>query len=70
MKIVTCDLCGRKIEGSPLCVEFRDGEHPHCGSTMHRKADVCEYCIGEIPDLSSNEEFDDMVKKTKDFIKS
>jgi hypothetical protein len=63
MKVITCDLCGDKINGTPIQVEFRDGEHPHCGSTMNKNADVCECCIKKIPDLSSNKEFDDMVKK-------
>lgn len=63
MKTVTCDLCGGKIDSEPIQVRFMDGEHPHCGSMMYKTADVCDRCIEDIPDLSSNQEFDDMVKK-------
>lgn len=64
MRTIKCDICGREIYSDAIKVEFLDGEHPHCGSTMHKTADVCIKCLEHI-ELSSNEEFDDVVKRLK-----
>lgn len=66
MITITCDGCGSKIESNETVrVEFRDGEHPHCGSTMHKTVDICFDCIRDIKDLSSNMEFYDFEKQQK-----
>lgn len=56
---VTCDLCGDNATGTTVKVEVRNGEHPHCGSTMHKDIDVCMQCIRRIK-LYSNQEYDDL----------
>ena len=63
MTIITCDFCQSKC--NPIVVRFRDGEHPHNGSTCYKTVDVCKDCARGIHDLSSSEEFDDMVEKLK-----
>lgn len=62
MTTVTCDLCGKKpaYNHEIIRVQFRDGEHPHCGSTMHKMADCCLNCLGRIPGLETQMEFDEM----------
>ncbi len=63
MTIVSCDICGKRLEYNHYVVkvEFRDGEHPHSKSTMHKTADCCPECVRRIPDLSCNKEFDEVV---------
>lgn len=63
MKTITCDICGFKSEFDMIKVRVRDGEHPHCGSTMHKRIDVCKDCIQAVPDLESSAEFEDLIRK-------
>jgi ribosome-binding protein aMBF1 (putative translation factor) len=65
MTTITCDLCGLDINGAPIKVELRDGEHPHCGSTMRTIVDCCVNCAVKIPNLESNAELDDVKKLCK-----
>ena len=59
MTKITCDVCNRQVS-TPIKVEFRDGEHPHNGSTMRTRIDLCEVCTKKIPDLRSEFELDDI----------
>jgi ribosomal protein S27E len=53
---VKCDGCGRKqINYDFVKVTMRDGEHPHNGSTMYQKVDVCPDCLRKL-DLRSDTE--------------
>jgi hypothetical protein len=58
MTTITCDLCKSKINGQPIKVIMRDGEHPHNGSTMYTTVDCCDFCIRKLP-LECNAEVDD-----------
>lgn len=56
MTTIICDLCEGDIEGRPVRVTFRDGTHPHNGSTMYKTMDICEECIKDIPNLRCDKE--------------
>lgn len=62
MTRTTCDLCNTEIKAYPIRVEFRDGEHPHNGSTMYKTVDLCQECATSIDGLKCHEEWDDFKK--------
>lgn len=65
MKTIKCDICKSKVDELEYVeITFLDGEHPHCGSTMHKTADVCFSCANRL-NLEVDEEFDDVVLKFK-----
>lgn len=64
MTTITCDICNSKIN-TPIRVTFKDGEHPHNGSTMYKTSDVCDTCLNKFPhtlNIRCDEEFDDVVR--------
>lgn len=62
MTITTCDICGCRINSINIKVTFKDGEHPHNGSTCYTTKDCCYDCATKIPDLQCDKEFEDVVK--------
>lgn len=61
MRTYICDNCGKKSQSlyDFAEVNFRDGEHPHCGSTMHTTKDLCFDCVKKVKELSTHQEWDD-----------
>lgn len=62
-KYCVCDLCECKIDGEPITVEFKDGTHPHNGSTMYKTCDVCPVCASKISELKCSRELDDVCEE-------
>jgi len=63
MRIINCDVCDSRITHSPSSVEINDGEHPHNGSQMTTRIDVCDQCIGKITTLRSFTELSELQKQ-------
>lgn len=59
MTTTTCDMCGIPIQGPILRVTVRDGRHP-AGTQLSRRIDACIGCCAQLPDLSSEREFDEL----------
>jgi hypothetical protein len=65
MTRTTCDLCDGECK-DVIQVTFKDGEHPHNGSAMYAKIDVCEKCISDPKlQLESSLELSEAIKLRK-----